>query len=219
MATASNPKWTSQHDDALAGLTALKLPPKEARALLEGLGSADTGDLIMQALRNRHKGKAAMSVPGGPANAAPINKQSTPPPLPFGGQQMQLPRNMPPLPGQQPQMPPPLPKAPIGPAAAQLQPTMPVAAHRPEKPRIRVRAAGGPVPAAPIGGAGPSVGASSPTNAPETPTEAQQPPTTQQAAPPRIRSEDEYDKLAPGTEFVWIPDGHIYRKPAEGGEK
>jgi hypothetical protein len=218
--TAPNPKWTPQHDDALAALTSLKLPAKEGRKLLEGLEGADTGDLIVKALRARHKGKA-LSLPGGPSNAAPITPpplpRQTPPPLPG---QMQLPKNMPPLPGQQPS--PQITKAPIGPATAQLSSSdnpIKAAGAPPEKPRIRVRAAGGPVPAAPLGGAGPSIEQGSPTNGPLTPTAAPQPPSTQEAAPPRIRSEEEYQKLPPGQKFIWVPDGHIYQKPAEGGEQ
>jgi hypothetical protein len=211
MPTAPNPKWTPQHDDALAALTSLKLPPKEGRKLLEGLEGADTGDLIIKALRARHKGKA-LSLPGGPSNAAPITPpplpRQTPPPLPG---QMQLPKNMPPLPGPSPQ----ITKAPIGPAAAQLASTPPPPTP-PEKPRIRVRAAGGPVPAAPLGGGAPSIKQGAPTNGPLTPSVAPQPPSTQPAAPPRIRSEEEYEKLPPGQKFIWVPDGHIYQKPTQG---
>jgi hypothetical protein len=78
------------------------------------------------------------------------------------------------------------------------------------KPRVRVRAAGGPVPAAPLGGPGPSLSQAPPTKAPQTPTKEE--------PLPRIRSEEEYEKIAAGTRFVWIPDGHIYRKPAQKGD-
>jgi hypothetical protein len=100
-----------------------------------------------------------------------------------------------------------------GPAQSQLQPQA-----SPEKPRIRIRAGGGYVPAAPLGGPGPSTEQAPPTEMPEASTAAPQTPSKEEALP-RIRSEEEYEKIGPGTRFVWIPDGHIYRKPApKGGE-
>lgn len=133
-------------------------------------------------------------------------------------------------------------KAPIGPAAAQLQaPTQKTPAAPSEgpppytqvvgappgwkpsdagiaKPRIRVRAAGTKIPAAPLGGEGPTTEATSPTKEPETPTAAAETPTKNRVLP-LIHSVEEYNQLAPGTEFIWRSDGHIYEKPAaKGGE-
>lgn len=107
------------------------------------------------------------------------------------------------------------PKAPIGPAlkqapspaAAQTQPA--VQPGSTEKPRIRVRAAGTRIPPAPIG-------KTAATEAPGA-EEPEAPAETKEKAPPLplIRSKEEYEQLAPGTEFIWASDSHIYEKPAE----
>jgi hypothetical protein len=66
-----------------------------------------------------------------------------------------------------------------------------------------MRAAGQRIPPAPIG-------KGAPTEEPEAPAEAKE-----KAAPlPLIRSAEEYEQLAPGTEFIWRSDGHVYEKPA-----
>jgi hypothetical protein len=76
------------------------------------------------------------------------------------------------------------------------------------KPRVRVRAAGRRIPAAPIG---------SPAEAPEAPTERAQTPSNAPKAPssapmPRIRSEEEWQRLPSGSDFIWVPNGKQYTK-------
>jgi hypothetical protein len=86
------------------------------------------------------------------------------------------------------------PQAPIQAAAAQIK----------EKPRIRMPLVSRRVPPAPIGGGAPGA---------ETAAEE---PTKEKAAPlPLISSKEEYQQLAPGTEFIWKSDGHVYEKPKE----
>lgn len=200
----------------------MKVPEKEARKLLEELEGEESGDLMRQALRARSGAIVRKpQVPaGGPQNAMPVN------PTP-AAQQTQDPEALRQAAikrvstGWSSLIPP---RAPIGPAAAQLSPPS-MAAPSPqqpampgpggEKPRIRVRAAGGPVPAAPLGGQAPSIEQGSPTNAPQTPTEAQQTPSKKKPVI-FISTQKEYEQLEPGTEFMW-PNGHIYEKPAEGG--
>lgn len=229
--------WSDQHDEALLALKALKVPEKEAKKLLEPLTrQAATGDLLRMALRSRAAGTKRPPTPaGGPTGAVPINPpaaaQSTavvpasgPPPAPikpkpgtpgksnpwtfreiFGlppkkpkpsppSQQQQAVGSAPGVgaPGATAAPPHPMPAAqmppvaPISPAAAQTQPAPA------QKPRIRVRAAGQRMPVAPIGGA------------PKQPAET----------PPFIHSYEEYEQLAPGTEFIWT-NSHVYRKPAQ----
>lgn len=107
------------------------------------------------------------------------------------------------------------PKAPIQAAAAQLAPTSEAASA---KPRIRIRAAGSRIPPAPLGGQAPSTQAPSPTKEVEAPTQAPQGPSKE--APPAaekrvwIYTDDEYEKLAPGSKFIWGPNGRKYTKPA-----
>lgn len=232
MATATKPAWTKAHEDALSGLVGLGLGKKYGQSLLADVPPGNLSDMMNAALRSHAKSKNLSPIAGGPQRAVPVNPPQAPPPLPSAG-----PRNAPPLPGKiasprvqgqqgQPKgdalerllgfltvggakkptasVPPPLPpSAPIGPAAAQLAPAAPK-----EKPRIRVRAAGGYVPPAPLGGQAPSTETASPTKEPETPSKAKQ--------PVFISTLKEYEELEPGTEFMW-PDGHIYEKG--GGEK
>lgn len=80
------------------------------------------------------------------------------------------------------------------------------------KPRIRVRAAGQKLPAAPLGTETPSSEATSPTEAPQVPTEGKQTPSKKKPLV-FISTQREYDGLEPGTEFVW-PNGRVYEKPA-----
>lgn len=245
MATASKEEWTKEHEDALSGLTGLGIPKKEARQHLEVLPSEHSSELMRKALASRSRSqRPPPSMPAGaPANAMPLHPTSAaasaapspPPSLPPAP----LPATRGTMPSAPLQIGPEqiqqaeaarqeairrassgwgslIPQAPIGPAAAQLQ-AQPPAPTPTEKPRVRVRAAGHYVPPAPLGAEAPSTETPSPTKAPKTPSPAQPTPSKQQL--PRIRTEEELAKLEAGTEFVWIPDGHIYRKNAEGGEK
>lgn len=229
MPAATNPNWTPAHESALSGLVGLGISKKEARAFLESMKGGDVATLMRSALAQRNRAQAPPSaVSGGPGGARPI--QATPPPLPPSRGQGPPPLP-PPTPTPQAGAPKKVdtlqnilnfmmmspgggaksrpPSAPIGPASAQL--TAPAPSTAPpgppavqQKPRIRIRAAGGRVPPAPIGGQTPSTEATSPTK------EAQTPSTPEQ--PVFISTKKEYDELEPGTEFMW-PDGHIYEKP------
>jgi hypothetical protein len=216
------PPWTKQHDDALSGLVGLKIPKKEARKFVEVLQSDDVNKMIAQALSARTRSQSPPpAIPGGPRGAVPIHPQSqgAAPPRPTAGAPP-APSPAPPLPASRPAAAPikkrdlfnrvadtltgwmapswvgggPLPPkpAPINLAAPTTTPTTPVAAQTGEKPRIRV----------------PLVGKVAETAAEE--------PTKEKAAPlPLISSKEEYQQLAPGTEFIWKSDGHVYEKPKE----
>jgi hypothetical protein len=215
-------KLSSQHNDAFSALTALGVPEKEAMNLVSAIPDVtDPGEIVRSALRSRNPGSRAKTLPGGPSGAvlinpsatdskntvnsagpaaavAPVMGQPQPPTAPIA--------NRPNLRTFIPQKPAPPVQQPVSPAAAQTRAPISLknfvprpAAPKPEKPRIRVKAAGQRIPVAPIGGSSPEPAA--PAKAPAN-------------APVMIRTYDEYDQLAPGTEFVW-PDGHVYRKPAQ----
>jgi hypothetical protein len=226
--------WTDTHEDALKTLTALGLGKNYGTQLLTGSKEKNLDDMVNAALRSHAMGKKLVPIPGGPRGAVPIVPQTNQPPQQLARQQSPRPQPQaepPPQPGvwsgQQlagglklPRTPPPAPVsfgggpssmaqqlAGQGPSAAtaQTRPAPPLAGGAPTKPRIRVPAAGRRIPAAPLG---------SPTQGPETPqVQTEKPPSL-----PLIHSSEEYEQLAPGTEFIWKSDGHIYEKPAQKGE-
>lgn len=236
-AKQASPEWTDNHESALSGLVGLGIPKKQAQQFLEALPPAEVGELMRQALASRTRSQAPpAAIPGAPSGAVPLHPQTQAPPQqtaqpPPAAPASQLPAapiqkkgdrfnriadmltgwmapswvGGGPLPPKAP-ISAATPAAPITPAAAQTQPAS-QPAQPPEKPRIRIPAAGRRIPPAPIGKA--------PEAAPEAPAE-----TKQKAPPlPLIRSREEYEQLAPGTEFIWRSDGHIYSKPESEVER
>lgn len=192
MAKTQKPtSWTKAHDDALATLIALQISKREATKHLEPLAHAETAELVRQALQSRTNARARPTlkttiVPGGPARAVPI------------------------VPTQQP-------IAPVTPAQAQVQPRISLRSFTP-KAKINLRAFT-PQPRRAL----PTAGASLPTAplAPSAPAATQaaiEPPQATPAAAPKlsqISTDAEYEKLAPGSDFLWLPDGQVYTKPTK----
>jgi hypothetical protein len=220
MATKKLPEgWTKTHDTVLSGLTGMGLGKNYATGLLSGMKESDAAQMLRAALQAHTKSQNLSPVAGGPQNAVPINKQSTPPPLPMAQQPSTQKRGM--LENvirfmTGPNGPP---KAPISPAVAQVSPpsmggplpqqpaitqaAAPGAAPQvpAQKPRIRIPAAGRRIPAAPLG---------SPTEAAQPPSEGSKTPSS--TPMPRIRSEEEWQRLPSGTDFIWVPNGKQYTK-------
>jgi hypothetical protein len=222
MPAAAKPEWTPNHDLALAALTSLKVPHKEATALLTSLPDQDPGELLRLALRQRANANKRYTQPGAPQNAAPLH----PPPLPSPTKPKVSLRAFTPKPPTKPMVqqqqaqqlprinlraytPGALVQNPAQPAAASPSITTSPAA----KPRVRVMTTGQRVPPAPIGGTGaPSPEVQAPTNAPSSPSNVA-------PRPPVISTDAEFHKLPPGTEFIWAPDFHRYRKESEPVEQ
>jgi hypothetical protein len=223
MATKKLPEWwTKTHDTVLSGLTGMGLGKGYATSLLSGMKETDAAQMIRAALQSHTKSKNLSPVPGGPQNAVPI----VPQPGPAGPAAAQVsgapPAQVRPAPSLRsfvPQRPASAAGAqtgpridlrsfiPKGPSQAAAAPAAPEVVPATQKPRIRIQAAGRRIPAAPLGS--PTEAAQSPTQGPQTPSK----PT-----PPLIHTAQEYEQLAPGTEFIWRSDGHIYEKPAEEGK-
>jgi hypothetical protein len=194
----NDPNWTSEHEDALAALTGLKIPKKEAESLVRQVPGTDAGTLTSNALRLR----AQQSQRVVPAGAAP---PATPPPVPSQRTSRATP---PPLPATPPPLPP---RAPIGPSAPDFGWTY-------QRPNFlaglgRVLSLGQPTPAptAPLAPGQPPprhlavpVQVQPPTSVPEHPLGTVRNPVT-------IQTMTERNNLKSGDHYVW-PDGFIYRK-------
>jgi len=207
--------WTAQHDDALKAMLAFKLNKNYARAILEQLPEQKSlDDLVNMAFQAHGKSFKGQLPKGAPQNAVPLTSPATPPKptTPAISLRSFVPSKPTQASGAQVKPAPislksftPTQKAEKAKAAVE-----PEAAPAPEKPGIRMPLVSRQVPAAPLGGpAQQNAPSGQPAAAPATPA----------ATPPvRIYSSAEYERLAPGTRFIW-PDGHIYRKPEAEAEQ
>jgi hypothetical protein len=218
MATKKLPEgWTKTHDAVLSGLTGMGLGKGYATNLLSGMKEADVQQMMRAALQAHTKSQKLSPVPGGPQNAVPI----VPQPGPAGPAAAQVsgapPAQVRPAPSLRsfvPQRPASAAGAqtgpridlrsfiPKGPSQAAAAPAAPQVVPATQKPRIRIQAAGRRIPAAPLGS--PTQEAQTPSAGPKTPSGA--------GPMPRIRSEEEWQKLPNGSDFIWVPNGKQYTK-------